>query len=56
MFLIFDKIVGYPSWIKPEEVSRGRIAEELRICARRDELEKAQELAETIIKLSEEYK
>ena len=56
MFLIFDKIVGYPGWIKPEEVSRGRIAEELRICARRDELEKAQELAETIIKLSEEYK
>ncbi len=56
MLLIFDKIVGYPIWVKPEQISRGRLADEFRICSRRDELDKAKELAETIIKLSEEYK
>ncbi len=51
MALIVDKIYGYgPSG------SKGILFDEVRYITRREELDKAKELAETIIKLSEEYK
>jgi len=56
--IIYDRYTGYVNFVKLRGISRGRITEvdELRICARRDELEKAKEMAETAIRLSEEYK
>jgi hypothetical protein len=49
--LIADRIYGYGS-----STSRGWLFNDIRIHTRREELDKAKELAETIIKLSEEYK
>ena len=56
--IIYDRYAAFTNFAKPRGISRGRITEldELRICARRDELEKAKEIAETIMRLSEEYK
>ena len=56
--IIYDRYAAFPNFAKPRGTSRGRITEvdELRICARRDGLEKAKELAETVMRLSEEYK
>lgn len=56
--VIYDRYAAWANWVYPRGISRGRITEidELRIFARRDELEKAKKIAETIIKLSEEYK
>jgi len=51
MAMIVDRIYGYGS-----SASKGWLFEEVRFYTRREELDKAKELAETIIKLSEEYK
>ena len=49
--MIVDKIYGYAS-----SVSRGWLFDEIRWSTRREELDKGKELAENIIRLSEEYK
>jgi len=51
ILMILDRIVGYAS-----SASKGILLDEFRLITRREELDKAKELAETIIKLSEEYK
>ena len=51
MAMIVDRIYGYGS-----SASRGWLFEEVRWYTRREELDKAKELAETITRLSEEYK
>ena len=56
MALIVDRYFGYASYSKPVGSGIRQIADELRIYTNRDELEKAKEMAETLIKLSEEYK
>jgi hypothetical protein len=56
MVLIYDKYVAYATWSKPVGSGIKQIMDEIRIYARSDELKKAEEIAETIIKLSEEYK
>ena len=58
LVIIYDRYAGYAYFAKPRGISRGRITalDEFRICARHDALEKAQELMETVIRLSEEYK
>ncbi|HEY50670.1 MAG TPA: hypothetical protein G4O20_02575 [Dehalococcoidia bacterium] len=48
---IVDRIYGYAS-----STSKGILFDEARFYTRREELDKGKELAETIIKLSEEYK
>ena len=54
--VIFDRIVGYATLLKLGGVSKGMLADEMRFYTRREELDKARELTETILKLSEEYK
>jgi hypothetical protein len=49
--LIYDKIVGYASGAR-----NAALVNDIRYYTRREELDKAKELAETIIRLSEEYK
>jgi hypothetical protein len=56
MLTIFDRIVGYAGFVKLGGMSKGMLVDDIRLYTQRDELEKAKELAETIIKLSEEYK
>ena len=56
MRLAYDKFVGYAVWSKPVGSGIRQNIEEVTYYTRRDELEKAKEMAETIIKLSEEYK
>jgi len=56
MALIVDRYFGHGSYSKPVGSGLRQIVDELRIYTRRDELEKAKELAETVIRLSEEYK
>ena len=56
MALIVDRYFGYGSYSKPVGSGIRQIADELRVYTRRDELEKAKEMAETVIRLSEEYK
>jgi hypothetical protein len=51
MALIADRIYAYTS-----SASKGILFDEVRYITRREELDKAKELAETIIRLSEEYK
>lgn len=51
MGMIVDKIYGYAS-----STSKGMLMDYVRWNTRREELDKAKELAETIIRLSEEYK
>lgn len=55
MALIVDRYFGYASYSKPVGSGIRQIADELRIYTNRDELEKAKEMAETMIRLSEEY-
>jgi len=50
ILFIFDRIVGYGS------ASKAILLDDFRLITRREELDKAKELAETAIKLSEEYK
>ncbi len=54
--VIFNRIVGYAALTRLGSASKGMSFEDIRLYTRREELEKAKELAETIIKLSEEYK
>jgi len=54
--MLFDRFAAYANYVKLSGTSKGQLVDEIRIITRREELEKAKELAETIIKLSEEYK
>lgn len=54
--LIVDRYYGYASYSKPVGSGIRQLVDELRVSTRRDELEKAKETAENLIKLSEEYK
>ena len=54
--LIVDRYFGYASYSKPVGTGIRQIVDELRVYTRRDELEKAKEMAENLIRLSEEYK
>jgi len=55
-FFIYDKYVAYGTYAKTPGTSIKYLVEEVTFCTRRDELEKAKEMAESLIKLSEEYK
>ena len=50
ILLIFDRIFGYGS------ANKAILLDDFRLVTRREELDKAKELAETVIRLSEEYK
>ena len=52
-FLIVDRFFGYASYSKPVGTGIRQIADEVRFYTRREELEKAKEMADTLIKLSE---
>jgi len=54
--VIFDRIVGYASSARLGSVHKGVSWDDIRLYTRREELDKAKELAETVIRLSEEYK
>jgi hypothetical protein len=57
MLMLYDRYVAYMIFAKPGGDTRHHlIMDEFRIYTRRDELEKAKESAETVLKLSEEYK
>ena len=56
MRLIVDKSVGYAIWSKPVGSRITQNMDEVRFSTRKDELERVKKMAETIIKLSEEYK
>jgi len=56
ILMMYDRYVAYGTYVKLVGTGRGQLADEIRINTRRDDVEKAQELAETIIRLSEEYK
>jgi len=55
-FLIYDRYFAYATYSKTPGTSIRQVIEESTFCTRRDELEKAKEMAEALIKLSEEYK
>ena len=55
-FLIYDRYFAYATYSKTPGTSIRHLVEETTFCTRRDELERAKEMAETLIKLSEEYK
>ena len=54
--LIVDKICGITTYTKPAGSEFKQILDAVHFCTRRDELERAKEMADTLIKLSEEYK
>ncbi|TES90567.1 MAG: hypothetical protein E3J94_04870 [Desulfobacteraceae bacterium] len=54
--LIGDRYYGYIIVSKPVGSGLRQVPDEFKVFTRRDEVEKAQELMETLIKLSEEYK
>jgi hypothetical protein len=54
--LIYDRYFAYGTYSKTPGTSIKQIIEESTYCTRRDELERAKETAENLIKLSEEYK
>ena len=54
--VIYDRVVGYAALARLGSVSKGMSFEDIRLYTQREELDKAKELAESIIKLSEEYK
>jgi len=54
--VIFDRIVGYASSARLGSASKGVSFDEFKLYTHREELDKAKELAETVIRLSEEYK
>ena len=56
MLMMYDRYAAYATYVKLVGTGRGQLVDEIRIVTRREELDKAKELAETIIKLSEEYK
>ena len=55
-FLIYDRYFAYATYSKTPGTTIKQVVEESTFCTRRDELENAREMAETLIKLSEEYK
>jgi hypothetical protein len=55
-FFIYDKYFAYATYSKTPHTSIRHVVEEATFCTRRDELEKAKDMAENLIKLSEEYK
>jgi hypothetical protein len=55
LILIFNRIVGYAALVRLGSASKGMAFDDMRLYSRSDELEKAKELADSIIKLSEEY-
>ena len=56
ILMMYDRYVAYGTYVKLIGTSKGQLVDEIRINTRRDDLVKARELAETVIKLSEEYK
>ncbi len=54
--LIVDKVFRYGTYSRATGSGVKQIVDEIKIFTRRDELEKAKEMAENLIKLSEEYK
>jgi hypothetical protein len=56
MALIVDKLLGYGVYSKPVGSGIKQVIDEVRFYSRRDMLDKAKEMAENLIKLSEEYK
>ena len=56
MALIVDKLLGYGIYSKPVGSGIKQVIDEVRFYSRRDMLDKAKEMAETAIRLSEEYK
>ncbi len=54
--ILFGRFAAYANYVKLTGTSKGQLVDEIKIKTRRDDLEKAKELADTIIKLSEEYK
>lgn len=55
-FFIYDKYFAYGTYSKTPGTTLKHLMEEATFCTRRNELEKAKEMAENLIKLSEEYK
>jgi hypothetical protein len=55
-YLIYDRYFAYGIYSRAPRTSLKYIVEEATFCTRREELEKAKEMAENLIKLSEEYK
>jgi len=56
ILMMYDRYVAYATYVKLIGTGRGQLVDEIRINTRREELERGKELADTIIKLSEEYK
>jgi preprotein translocase subunit YajC len=56
MSVVYGKRMGDGTWYKTGDRDTSQIQNQIRICTRRDEVEKAQELMDTVLKLSEEYK
>lgn len=56
MALIVDKLLGYGVYSKPVGSGIKQIVDEVRFYSRRDMLDKAKQMAEAVIQLSEEYK
>lgn len=54
--VVYDKRLGDSGWYSPNIRDLRKIQNTIRICSRREEVEKAQEMMDTILKLSEEYK
>jgi len=54
--LIYDRYFAYGTYTKTVGTGIRHVLEEAIFCTRRDELEKAKDMAENLIKLSEEYK
>ena len=54
--LIVDRYFRYGTYSKPMGSGVKQIMDEIKIFTNRDELEKAKQMAENLIKLSEEYK
>jgi hypothetical protein len=54
--LIYDRCFGYGTYSKTPGTSIRQVIEESTFCTSRNELEKAKEMAESLIRLSEEYK
>jgi len=54
--ILFGRYAAYANYVKLSGASKGQLVDEIKINTRPDALAKAKELADAIIKLSEEYK
>jgi len=54
--ILFGRYAAHANYVKLSGISKGQLVDEIRINTHPDELAQAKEMAETIIKLSEEYK